>query len=247
MMIRPVAGGCVRACLLVVVVGACQASLTAQTYSRMEVGAQAASLTLSDPISGTEEKSGFGARVTYNASPILAWDAEGDFFPSMSPYGPQRGGRAFMVVAGPKTGWRWRKVGLFLKARPGVVNFSDAARVNTGIDPNGPPYFFVFPGLHLTHLALNLGGTMEINTSRRTFLRIDVSEMLVRYDDRIYPIPGTHGASFDVGGVIGNSLLVTAASVTAWEGWTARRFPSRTLEGGKLAPSTGFSVWDVRG
>ena len=89
------------------------------------------------------------------------------------------------------------------------MNFSNAARVKTGIGPNGKPFFFIFPGLHLTHLALDLGGTMEINTSRRTFVRIDVSEMLLRYGDRIYRFPGTNG-SVTAEGVVGNSLLVTA-------------------------------------
>jgi Outer membrane protein beta-barrel domain len=192
------------------VVSSYPVSLFAQSYSRMEIGAQGAALTLVDPISPTDVKGGVGARVTYNASPILAWDAEGDFFPIKSPVGAQRGGRAFMVVAGPKAGWRWRRVGLFLNARPGIVNFSNVVRVETGIEPNGEPYFTAFPGLHLTHLALDLGGTMEINASRRTFLRVDVSEMLLRYGDRTYRFPDDPGASVVARGVIGDSLLISA-------------------------------------
>ena len=120
------------------------------------------------------------------------------------------GGRAFVVVAGPKTGWRWHRIGLFIKARPGVVNFSNVLRIQTGTLPSGTPSFTVFPGGHLTHLALDLGGTMEVSTSRRTFIRIDVSEMLLRYGDRTYRFPNDPGASVTAGGVIGNSLLVTA-------------------------------------
>jgi hypothetical protein len=233
-------------------------SLLAQNFSRMEIGVQGASMTLSDPISGTEEKGGFGARVTYNTSPILAWDAEGDFFPRNSPYGPQRGGRAFMAVAGPKAGWRWQRVGLFLKARPGVVNFSNAARVKTGIGPNGVPYAFIFPGLHLTHLALDLGGTMEINTSRRTFIRFDVSEMLLRYGDRTYRVPETSG-SVSATGVIGNSLLVTAGfsyrlgrldnqsisilSTRRWE--VGGQYGMLSLGSGKVIDSQTFIPWSL--
>src|ERR1700687_1457200 len=102
---QAMAGVAVRILLLLAVWSPC--SSLGQTYSRFEIGAHTASLTLSDAISGNEEKVGFGARVTYNASPFLAWDAEGDFFPSMSRYGPQRGGRAFLAVAGPKGGVRW--------------------------------------------------------------------------------------------------------------------------------------------
>jgi hypothetical protein len=90
------------------------------------------------------------------------------------------------------------------------VNFSDVLRIQTGTEPNGTPYFVESAGGHLTHLALDLGGTMEINTSQRTFVRIDVSEMLLRYGDRTYRFPNDPGASVIAGGVIGNSLLVTA-------------------------------------
>jgi hypothetical protein len=192
------------------VVSSHQGWLFAQAYSRMEIGIQGAALRLADPADFTDEKGGFGARVGYNFSPLLAWEAEGDFFPTNSlPYGAQRGGRAYTLLAGPKVGWRWRRVGLFLKVRPGVVNFSDAPRIETGILPSGEPYFREFPGLHLTHLALDLGGAMEINTGRRTFIRVDVSEMLLRYGDRTYHIPEVSGF-VTAPGVIGNSLLVTA-------------------------------------
>jgi hypothetical protein len=181
-----------------------------QSYSRIEVGAEASSLLLVDPISNTEEKAGFGTRLTYNFSPILALDAEGDFFPSTSLPGPQRGGRAFLAMAGPKAGWRWRRVGLFVKARPGVINFSNVLKITTGILPGGVPFFTVSAGGHRTHLALDLGGVLEINTSRRTMIRIDAGEMLIRYDDRTYRFPGVSGASINAPGVIGNSLLVSA-------------------------------------
>jgi hypothetical protein len=181
----------------------------AQSYSRMEVGAQGASLLLSDPISGTEEKVGFGTSVTYNFSPILSLDTEGDFFPNNSLAGPQRGGRAYTLLAGPKAGWRWRNVGLFVKARPGIINFSNVDQITTGILPSGVPFFAVFPGGHRTHLALDLGSVLEINTSARTMIRIDAGEMLIRYDDRTYRIPSTTGF-VTARGVIGKSLALTA-------------------------------------
>ena len=97
---QAMAGAAVRILLLLGVWSPC--SSLAQSYSRFEIGVHAASLTLRDTVSGNDEKAGFGARVTCNASPFFAWDAEGNFFPSMSRYGQQRGGRAFMAVAGPK-------------------------------------------------------------------------------------------------------------------------------------------------
>jgi hypothetical protein len=92
-------------------------------------------------------------------------------------------------------GWRWQRIGIFIKARPGMMNFSNVIRVRTGILPSGEPYVAEFPGGQFTHLTLDLGGTMEITATRRTFLRFDVSEMLLRYSDRVYPVPETPGAT----------------------------------------------------
>ena len=201
--------GVLRVFLLLFVMWASRGSGYGQAYSPIEIGAHAASVTLSDAVSGTEEKVGFGLNVTYNVSRSFSWDAEGDFFPVASPTGTQHGGRAFLAMVGPKAGWRWHGIGLFVKARPGVANFANTVRVKTSVQ-NGKPFEIVFPGGHLTHLTLDLGGTMEINTSRRTFVRIDVSEMLLRYDDRVYHFPGFPGITTTAPGVIGNSLFVTA-------------------------------------
>lgn len=198
-----------RLSLVVLAISLSQHPILAQSYSRVELGAQGTSLYLVDPTSNAEEKGGFGTRLTYNFSPIVALDIEGDFFPSNSLPGPQRGGRAFQALAGPKAGWRWERVSLFVKARPGVVNFNNVLKITTGIQSNGVPFFAENPGGHRTHLALDLGGVLEIDTTRRTLIRIDAGEMLIRYDDRVYPIPGTTGA-VNVPGIIGNSLLVSA-------------------------------------
>jgi len=185
------------------------ANSPAQSYSRVEIGAQGTSLLLSDPVSGKDERGGFGTRITYNFSPILSLDAEGDFLPSKSPTEPQRGGRAFAVLAGPKAGWRFKKVGLFVEARPGIINFSSAQSITTGIAPNGIPFITIYPGAHRTDLALDLGAVFEVNPSRRTTFRLDFGEMLVRYKEHFYPVPTTP-STIDVSGVVGESLMVSA-------------------------------------
>jgi len=184
-------------------------SAAAQSYSSFEVGAAGSFLFLTDPISGTDGKIGFGSRVTYNFSPIISLEAEGLFFPGNPPTEPQRGGRAFSVLVGPKTEWRFHRVGIFATARPGILNFSNAQHIVTGIAPDGIPFVNVLPGGHHTDLALNLGGGVALNTSRRTFLRFDVGEVLVRYKQHFYPIPTT-SVVVDVKGVVSGSLLVSA-------------------------------------
>jgi len=146
----------------------------------MEVGAQGTSVLFVDAVSGTQERAGFGTRLTYNFSPVLALDVQSDFFPGNSLPGPQRGGRALLGLAGPRAGWHWKKIGLFVEARPGIVNFSNVIKITTGILPNSVPFFAESTGGHRTHLALNLGGVLELNAGRRTLIRIDAGEMLVR-------------------------------------------------------------------
>src|SRR5262249_32128039 len=63
-------------------------SILAQSYSRVEAGAQASSLLLSDPVSGRDGKAGFGTRFSYNFSSILSLDVEGDFFSGEAPIEP---------------------------------------------------------------------------------------------------------------------------------------------------------------
>ncbi len=83
---RAMAGYFLVFSLLFLGVSSCSLRSLAQSYSRMEIGAQGDAIRLVDPVDSADEKGGFGARVTYNSSPILAWDAEGNFFPSKSPF-----------------------------------------------------------------------------------------------------------------------------------------------------------------
>ncbi len=187
----------------------CSNVLFAQAYSPLEVGIQGAALTLRDPVESTVEQGGYGTRISYNSSSLFAWEAESDFFPVPSELDTQRGGRAFALLAGPKATWRWHRIGLFVKAQPGIMNFSNIVRDKTVLC-NGMPCIYEFPGGHVTHFALELGGGVEINASRRMFFRIDVGELLLRYGDRSYHNTGDPGNLVLANGMIARSLLVTA-------------------------------------
>jgi hypothetical protein len=163
---------------------------------------------LKDAISSPSERVGFGARVSYNISPILAWEVEGDFFSTYSATGTQRGGREFLILGGPRAELHRHRVSFFLKPQPGLLGSSNVIRIQTSKLPSGGTLFNIFGGGHRNDLALDLGGGVELNTSRRTFLRFDVSEMLLRYADRLYG--PSSGPQIAVPGVIGNSILVTA-------------------------------------
>ncbi|HEY0081980.1 MAG TPA: outer membrane beta-barrel protein, partial [Pyrinomonadaceae bacterium] len=71
---------------------------------------------------GRRAEPGFGARVGYNLTRNVALEAEGNFFPREREFG---GGRKSQGLVGVKAGKRFEEVGLFVKARPGFVHFSE--------------------------------------------------------------------------------------------------------------------------
>src|SRR2546421_5394473 len=86
---------------------------------------------------------GFGGRFTYNVNDYLALDGELNYFPKhrlrgFSFFDPR--GRAssdfgeMQGLAGVKSGIRIERFGLFGKARPGFIRFTDKQMVNSSLD-----------------------------------------------------------------------------------------------------------------
>jgi hypothetical protein len=134
---------------------------------RVEIGAQVSVIDLRDSLS--EKPLGLGGRVGYNATDHLAVEAEvNHFFP------PEIGNSRTQALFGVKAGKRFGdsdepSVGLFLKARPGLVRFNGPAA--PGVTVNGT-----------TKPALDLGGVFEVYPSRRVVVRIDVGDTLIFYN-----------------------------------------------------------------
>lgn len=160
-----------RAAVLLVVTAAgfhVPPTARAQTgIPRVEVGAQLSVIDLRDSLS--EKPIGLGGRVSYNVTNYVAVEAEvNHFFP------PEIGNSRTQALFGVKAGKRFGdagepSVGLFVKARPGLVRF------------NGPPA----PGVSVdgtTKAALDLGGVFEIYPSKRVVVRFDVGDTLIFYN-----------------------------------------------------------------
>lgn len=139
---------------------------------------------------------GFGGRLTYNVNKNVAVEGEANFFPvdRLSRTGreaerifgtneffrvfvePQ--GRKFQVLAGPKIGYRTRRFGVYAKVRPGLfyVERFPVIRVLS----LSPPALAsgdekrVFP-------SIDVGGVAEFYPSRRTILRFDIGDTIIRY------------------------------------------------------------------
>jgi len=160
-------------CALAVLV-CLQSSLPAQDFTRSELGIE--SSTLFQNRLANKLDSGLGGRFTYNFTPSLALETSASYYPTnsaMRGVTTQDGGTALSILAGVKAGVRKRKVGIFFKARPGILSFSDAGTST-------------LTTARKSHAALDLGGVLEFYPSARTILRLDAGSMLVRYGEATF-------------------------------------------------------------
>ena len=131
---------------------------------------------------------GLGGRVGYNFSSHIAVEGEFTFFPR------ETGHKNYFIIRAPpsspgserlnsdlslanrwkteavfglKAGGRMRRIGLFGKARPGLMYSSE-----------------VWSGGSDTNFAMDLGGVFEYYSSPRTLVRLDASDLMVQFDER---------------------------------------------------------------
>lgn len=151
--------------------------------SKLEIGAQFSSLTLTEP--GVKREVGVGGRVTYNLTNNLAIEAEGNYFPSGSTRGFTPGGSILQGQFGVKAGKRWQKFGVFAKARPGFVSFDGtyAPRLTGTTTINGMqfPVYDLDRIIRTTHFSMDLGGVVEVYPLRRVIVRFDAGDTMIRY------------------------------------------------------------------
>jgi len=162
---------------------------------KFEVGAQVSAINISDPLAlnivnpGTAQSRnevGFGGRFTYNVNRFVALEAEVNFFPRNYTIvtTTKTGGRVTQGLFGVKSGYRFKRVGIFGKFRPGLVS-SDRAFVADFPDGNGPDPRdpFGFRRIRAAQYTLDVGGVFEYYPTRRTILRVDAGDTITRYPD----------------------------------------------------------------
>ena len=175
---------------------ACGDSLRAQaTVPPLEVAGHVSTVRLGEP---GDTNAGFGGRVTVNLAPWFALEAGGSVFPDETfslPVSPALAPssrllhhrRRFEAFAGPKLTLRGDRVGVFVVVRPGVTRARDG-----GIDCEGPicPLILVARSQYRSELALDAGGGLEIYPSRRTVVRFDVGDLVIRHRSAAPPCRG---------------------------------------------------------
>lgn len=176
----------------------------AQDAPKFEVGAQFSVLSLNrpgllvphpidpgfigvGPGVGKRTEPGLGARFTYNLTNSIAFEAETNLFPRSEATTTMPGGRVFQGQFGVKAGRRFQRFGVFGKARPGFVGFTQVTKLidTFTIGPSGPlnQVFTVgrFGVGKEVYFSTDLGGVLEFYPSRLIVTRIDVGDTIVRY------------------------------------------------------------------
>lgn len=181
-------------------------SSDAKKARRFEVGAQFTSLfvkpsnaqgSLFFPRIHTEP--GLGARVTFNLTESIALEAEGNYF-TREQFSFPEGGKMFQGQFGGKIGKRFERWGVFGKARPGFVGFSQVLQSPLGVQIGQLTF------VRKLYPSIDLGGVVEFYVSPRWLARFDAGDTIIRYSEINFP-----GApSFTVPSVTRHNLQVSS-------------------------------------
>ena len=137
---------------------------------------------------------GYGARFGYNLNRYVALEGEFNYLPERN-INEVFQSRRTQILAGVRVGRRWEKVGVFAKARPGAMYFD-------GYGARGPCTFTLASDTCTeqgrTFFAADVGGVVEYYPTRRTILRVDAGDTIVRFREAgpvIFPPVGTFTGS----------------------------------------------------
>jgi len=183
----------------------------AQTASKVEVGAQFTLLTLSPNNYSGNTEAGFGGRLTYNVNDNIAVEGEANFFPNKNVFGGLGQGRALQAQFGVKAGRRYEKFGVFAKARPGFLTAGDVFSYRPGSSVT--IFGFTTPNARIgreTHFTTDLGGVLEFYPSRRTVVRFEGGDTILRFGPHYEPDPITFTQLVKQPSRIKHNLQITA-------------------------------------
>jgi hypothetical protein len=146
---------------------------------KIEIGVQSTSLTLLHPDFPFEDvQTGVGGRVTYNFNRSIAAEAEVNFFPQKQ-FILLADGNAIQAQFGVKLGKRFEKFGVFGKVRPGFLSVDRVGFLIPG--PNG---LFDVKIERQAFFTLDTGAVLELYPSRRTVVRFEAGDTVIRHPAR---------------------------------------------------------------
>ena len=160
-----------------------------------EVGVDFTTFTL---IRSGETHPGVGGRFTYNLNRHVAVDAAGYFSPGNCQFcSGEITGNITEGLFGIKAGQRFKRFGIFGKARPGFVNLSQgsfdlAPTGSSTFSPTSGEIPFTFVTHNRTDFAVDVGPVLEIYPRKKILLRFDGGFIFERVGSHIF-----HSFSYD--------------------------------------------------
>jgi hypothetical protein len=133
--------------------------------SKFEVGVHYSALRVTEK---SDKDSGVGARFTYNLNDYVAVEAEGTEFPEVREGGTNN---EVQALFGARAGKRFKRYGVFAKARPGLLTFHKLGSADV-------PNVFNHPE---TRFAFDVGSVVEFYPNHHTALRVDVGDTMIHY------------------------------------------------------------------
>jgi hypothetical protein len=183
-------------CILVLLDGLARAQ---SDVPRFEVGAQYSLLNFDTSSFRNAQRweSGVGGRFTFNFNKYVAAEAQIDFFPThdierIGPFEVPLWGSKTLTVAGVKAGTRGKRFGIFGKARPGFIHFSEVQGVlciAITVPCRQPAK---------TNYAFDVGGVFEYYPSRRIVVRFDAGDTIIKHK-RVFGTDNQFQSSVGVG------------------------------------------------
>jgi hypothetical protein len=161
-----------RLCIAAVLFLAWSSSAHAQSF---EVGAHVATAKWSE---FGDVDAGVGGRLTWKPVPLIGVDAELTWYPGdqLGAFSRRRFEGLFGVTVGPKI----NRVRPFAKASAGFVDVTGTTGAFACIAIFPPPLACALAGGD-TLPAFEIGGGIEVDITRRTFFRADVSSRFLKY------------------------------------------------------------------
>ncbi len=151
---------------------------------------------------------GAGGRLTWKPTALVGVDADLTWYPSDFPsQGFAFSGNRFEGLFGVTLGPRINRIRPFARAAAGFLRSSEAPAPFPCIAIFPPPLSCLMAAGH-TMAAYEIGGGVEVSTTGRTFLRVDVTDRIVKYPgpaftrnfERIDDAFFGHALRFKIGG-----------------------------------------------
>jgi hypothetical protein len=136
-----------------------------------------------DDFQGSRTEPGFGGRFTFNLNRVFSLEAAGHYFPKDC-FFCRNAGHITEGFGGLKAGKRFEKWGVFAKARPGVISYSEGTFNPFPIV--GPAFPIVLERSRLTTFAMDVGGVVEFYPTKHLVTRFDAGDTIVHFGRRTF-------------------------------------------------------------